>query len=284
MPGAETFRTSAEAYDRHIGRYGPSLAEGLVGLARIAPGMRALDVGCGPGALTAALADRLGAAAVTGAEPSEPFAAACRAWVPGARVVVAAAESLPFPDGAFDAALCQLVVNFMRDPVAGVREMARVTRPGGVVAACVWDYAGGMTLLRAFWDAARDVDPVRAARADEGATMPWCGEGDLVRLWGVAGLQGVRPAVLEARAGYDGFDDLWAALPSGVAPSGAFCASLDRAGRDALRRGLRDRLGVGGSPFTLTARAFAVTGVVPPAGADPPGVTRRGRPGPRGGG
>jgi ubiquinone/menaquinone biosynthesis C-methylase UbiE len=121
--------------------------------------MRALGVGCGPGALTAALVERLGTASVCGADPSEPFAEACRARLPGVEVVVAAAETLPFGDCRFDAVLSQLVVNFMGDAEAGVREMARVTRPGGVVASCLWDYAGEMTLLRAFWNAAREVAP-----------------------------------------------------------------------------------------------------------------------------
>jgi SAM-dependent methyltransferase len=225
--------------------------------------MRALDVGCGPGALTAALAERLGAASVCAVEPSEPFAAACRARLPGVDVRVAPAEALPFAGGAFDAALSQLVVNFMADAGAGVREMARVTRPGGVVASCVWDYAGGMTLLRAFWDAAREVDPDRGAAADEGVAMPWCAEGDLARLWRAAGLAGVRSAPLVVSAAYRDFEDLWSPLPTGVGPSGAFCASLDEGRRAALREALRRRLGAGDGAFELTARAWAVAGVVP---------------------
>lgn len=260
MLSAGVFRGSADAYDRHIGRYGASLATALIDFAGVAPGMRALDVGCGPGALTAALAARLGAADVSGADPSEPFAAACRARVPGADVAVAAAEALPFADRSFDAALSQLVVNFMADARAGVREMARVTRPGGVVAACVWDYADGMTLLRAFWDAAREVDPARAAAADEGVVMPWCREGDLVALWREAGLRDLRSEALVVGARYAGFDDLWAPLPTGVAPSGAFCASLDDERRAALRHAYRRLLGVGDGPFELTARAWAVAG------------------------
>ena len=261
MPGAATFRAPADVYDRHVGRYGPPLAAGLIAFAGVEPGMRALDVGCGPGALTAALAERLGAANVSGADPSEPFAEACRARVPGAEVVVAIAEALPFADRAFDAALSQLVVNFMRDPEAGVREMARVTRPGGVVASCVWDYAGEMTLLRAFWDAAREVDPERAAVADEGTVMRWCADGELAELWRDAGLQDVRFGPLVVRAGYADFEDLWSPLPTGVAPSGAFCRSLDDDRRAALHRAYRRRLGVGDGPFELTARAWAVTGV-----------------------
>ncbi|MEA2360915.1 MAG: hypothetical protein QOD71_60 [Thermoleophilaceae bacterium] len=261
MPGAETFRTSAETYDRHVGRYAADLGAALTAFAGVAPGMRALDVGCGPGALTAVLVERLGTAKVSAAEPSEPFAAACRARLPGVEVVDAAAEALPFADGAFDATLSQLVVNFVPDAEAGVREMARVTRAGGIVASCVWDYAGEMTLLRAFWDAAREVDPAGAAAADEAVVMRWCGEGELGTLWEAAGLTQVRTAQLVVRAGYAGFDDLWAPFPTGVGPAGAYCASLGEDRRGALRSADRRRLGVGDDPFELTARAWAVAGV-----------------------
>jgi SAM-dependent methyltransferase len=182
--------------------------------------------------------------------------------VPGVEVVLAPAERLPFTDGAFDAALSQLVVNFMEDAEAGVREMARVCRSGGVVASCVWDYAGEMTLLRAFWDAAREVEPERGAAADEGVVMRWCGEGDLAELWRAAGLRDVRFAPLVVRAAYADFEDLWSPFPAGVAPSGAFCASLDDRGREALREAYRRRLGVGSEPFELDARAWAVAGTV----------------------
>jgi SAM-dependent methyltransferase len=258
---AATFRVPAEAYDRHVGRYGAALADALIAFARVEPGIRALDVGCGPGALTSALAGRLGASAVCAADPSEPFAAACRSRVPGAEVVAASAEALPFADGAFDAALAQLVVNFMRDAEAGLREMERVTRPGGVVAACVWDYPGEMTLLRAFWDAAREVEPERAAPLDEGA-MPWCAEGELAGLWRGAGLRDVGCAPLVVRAAYAGFEDLWSPLLTGVAPSGAFCAALDEGRRAALKDAYRRRLGVGEEPFELSARAWAAAGTV----------------------
>jgi SAM-dependent methyltransferase len=259
---ADTFCVPADAYDRWIGRYGPSLAAELIAFAGVEPGMQALDVGCGPGALAAALADRLGAPNVTGADPSEPFVEACRARLPGVEVVVAGAEALPFADDSFDAVLSQLVVNFMRDAETGVREMRRVARRDGVVAACVWDYAGAMTLLRAFWDAAREVEPDRGARADEGV-MPWSGEGELADLWRAAGLRDVRFGQLIVSASYSGFDDLWAPLPSGVGPAGAFCLSLDDNRQASLREAFRRRLGVGGGPFELTARAWAVSGIVP---------------------
>jgi SAM-dependent methyltransferase len=263
MPGAETFHTPAAAYDRHIGRYGPQLASGLLEFAGVELGMRALDVGCGPGALTAALVERLGPANVSGADPSQLFAEACRARQSGVEVVVAAAESLPFVDDGFDVTLSQLVVNFMDDPEAGLGEMVRVTRGGGVVASCVWDYAGEMTLLRAFWDAARAIDPGRGAAADEGVVMAWCGQGELGELWRAAGLRHVRFGPLVVRTSYANFDDLWSPLPSGVGPSGAFCKSLDENGRLALRDALRRRLGVGDEPFELSARAWAASGIVP---------------------
>ena len=266
MPGAETFRAPAEAYDRLVGRYGPRLGAALSDFAGVRPGMRALDVGCGPGALAGVLVKRLGAQHVCAADPSQPFVEACRARLPSVEVVLAPAEALPFSDAGFDAVLCQLVVNFMRDAEAGVREMARVARPGAVVAACVWDYAGEMTLLRAFWDAAREVDPAGAAAADEGVVMAWCGEDELAALWQRAGLVDVRGAALTVSAAYSGFQDLWAPFPTGVAPSGAFCASLDDERQAALREALRRRLGVGvgvgEAPFELTARAWAVRGRV----------------------
>jgi SAM-dependent methyltransferase len=262
MSGAETFR-AADAYDRHVGRYARALALALADFAGVDAGTRALDVGCGPGALTAVLAERLGSENVRGAEPSEPFAEACRARLPEVEVVSAAAERLPFGDDEFDTTLSQLVVNFMADPEAGVREMARVTRPGGTVASCVWDYAGEMTLLRAFWDAALEIDRERAGAADEGVVMRCCGDGELAELWRLAGLRDVRFGSLVVSAGYADFEDLWAPLPTGIAPSGAFCVALDEEGRAALRGAYRRRLGVADGPFELTARAWAVAGTAP---------------------
>lgn len=224
--------------------------------------MRALDVGCGPGALTGALVERLGVDSVAAADPSEPFVEACQERFPGVEVVVAAAEALPYTDDEFDAALSQLVVNFMEDPEAGVGEMARVTRPGGVVASAVWDYAGEMTLLRAFWDAAREVDPEGGAAADESAVMRWSGEGDLAELWERVGLADVRFGELTVRAAYDDFEDLWWPLPTGVGPAGEYTKSLDDERQRALRDALRRRLGVGDGAFELTARAWAAVGTV----------------------
>jgi SAM-dependent methyltransferase len=225
--------------------------------------MRALDVGCDTGALTTVLADRLGTDRVTGVDPFPAFVNACLARLPGVEVALAGAERLPFEDGAFDVVLSQLVVNFMRDPVKGVREMERVARPGGIVASCVWDYAGEMMLLRAYWDAARDVAPEAAAASDEGTVMRWCGEGELAELWQAAGLRDVRFQPLIVRARYSNFEDLWSPFPRGVAPSGVFCKTLSDQDRAALHDAYRRRLGVGDQPFELTARAWSVAGRAP---------------------
>jgi SAM-dependent methyltransferase len=260
MPNAAELFASAGAYDRYIGRYGAPLADALIAFAGVAPGMRALDVGCGPGALTAKLAELLGPENVSAADPSKPFAEVCSARLPGVTVVIAPAEALPFEDDAFDVALSQLVVNFMTDARAGVGELARVTRRGGTVASCVWDYAGEMTLLRAYWDAAHEVAPERAAAFDEGTMMRWCSEPELEGLWRDVGLQDVRTAPLVVEAAYADFEDLWAPLPTGIGPAGAFCASLDDDDRFALHDAFKRRLGVGDGAFELTARAWAVTG------------------------
>ncbi|HEV2873542.1 MAG TPA: methyltransferase domain-containing protein, partial [Thermoleophilaceae bacterium] len=260
-PGAATFQTPADAYDRHIGRYGRELARALLAEAGVRAGRRALDVGCGPGALTAELVALLGEARVTAVDPSVPFADACRRRHPGVRVEVAAAEALPFGDAAFDHALCQLVVNFMTDPPAGVGEMRRVARPGGTVAAAVWDYAGEMTLLRRFWDAAVALDPA-AEKLDEGVRMPFCTPAELGELLSTAGLAEVDVGPAVVSAGYDGFEDLWRPLESGVGPSGAYAAGLPAERREALKEELRRRLGVGNEPFRLTARAWIAAGRV----------------------
>jgi SAM-dependent methyltransferase len=258
VTGAATFRTPAEAYDRHVGRYGRELAQALCAAAGVRQG-RALDVGCGPGALTTELVALLGAERVAAVDPSAPFADACSRRLPGVRIEVATAEELPFDDAAFDYALAQLVVNFMTDPVAGVREMWRVTRPGGTVAAAVWDYAGEMTLLRRFWDAAVALDPSAADR-DEGHCMPYCMPGELAGLWSTVALADVEVSPVVVAAGYDDFEDLWHPLELGVAPSGAYVASLSPERRTALKGELRRRLGVGDGSFRLTARAWVVSG------------------------
>jgi SAM-dependent methyltransferase len=261
--GAATFQAPAAAYDRHIGRYADGLAVLLLDAVGVRAGQRALDVGCGPGALTRALAAALGAQRVAAVDPSPPFVEACRGRVPGADVRQGAAETLPFDAASFDVVLSQLVVNFMTDAVAGVGEMRRVAKPGGIVASAVWDYADGMTLLRRFWDAATRVDPERAPGRDEGRVMQWCSPGELESLWSQAGLGEVSSGELHAHARYESFDALWEPFELGVAPSGAYAAALDPQRRAAVRDELYRSLGSPREEFELGARAWYVTGVAP---------------------
>jgi ubiquinone/menaquinone biosynthesis C-methylase UbiE len=254
------FRGAADVYDRYIGRYSPALARAMCEAAGVRTGQRALDVGCGSGALVERLAGMLGAENVTGIDPSEPFVNATRVRVPGARVVAGSAESLPFADDEFDVTLSQLVVNFLTDPEQGLREMSRVTRPGGVVGGCVWDYGGEMTLLRTFWDAAAALDPQRVEPLMETYTMRFARPEELEELWTSAALDDVDVGSIDVEAAYDDFEDLWAPFPTGVGPAGAYAASLGENAQAALREEFRRRLGEPGGPFTLTARAWRAVG------------------------
>jgi len=254
------FSGPAEIYDRFVGRYGPPLALAMCEAAGVRKGQRALDVGCGPGALVAQLAEILGADSVAAIDPSEPFVQAARARVPGARILVGSAESIPFTDGEFDATLAQLVVNFLSDPDQGVREMSRVTRPGGTVAGCVWDYREGMTMLRTFWEAAAALDAERATPQMESHTMRFSRPEELGELWENAGLREVDASPVMVEAAYDDFDDLWAPFPTGVGPAGAYAASLDDDAQSALRGEFATRLGDPQGPFRLSARAWCAVG------------------------
>jgi SAM-dependent methyltransferase len=249
--------TSADAYDRFVGRYGPSLSRAHVEAAGVEPAQRVLDVGCGTGALTEALASRVGAARVSAVDPSPEFVEACRDRVPGADVRVASAEGLPRFEEPFDTVLSQLVVNFMVDAESGVREMRNAARVGGTVASCVWDYADGMTMLRAYWDTALELDE---SAPDESRRTAHCTPDGLASLWTRCGLEEVETAELHAEASYEGFDDLWAPFLQGVGPAGAHCVSLDPPRRDELRERFRSRLSAPDGPFTLTARAWFVRG------------------------
>jgi SAM-dependent methyltransferase len=258
---------SDDPYDRHVGRYSPKLANALIDVAGVERGHRALDVGCGTGALAEALAALLGAESVAAVDLSPASVEKCARRVPGADVRVARAEELPFGDGQFDAALAQLVVPWMSDPPRGVAEMCRVVRPGGVVAACTWDFATGMTMLRTFWDAAVAVDRRRAMQAGALDRTRLCDRDELRELWARIGLLEIEAGELLVGADYADFDDFWSPFPAGVGGSGRYCASLDEQGREALRAEVRRRLGSPTGPFRLTARAWYVRGRQP--GADP---------------
>ena len=251
-----SFDVAAEAYDRFMGRYSRLLSPQLADFAGIRAGQRALDVGCGPGALTAELVARLGPGSVAAVDPSESFVAAVRARHPGVDVRHASAEHLPFTDGQFDAALAQLVVHFMTDPVEGLVEMARVTRSGGIVAACVWDHAGDQGPLHVFWQAARELDPGVLDESDLAGTR----EGHLGELFAAAGLGGIEERALTSAVEHTGFEDWWEPFTGGVGPAGSYVASLDPERRAELRDLCRSRLSAGA--FRLSAVAWAARGVV----------------------
>ena len=224
-----SFAVAADSYDRFMGRYSVPLAPQLADLAGIEPGQRVIDVGCGPGALTTELVRRLGPDSVAAVDPSEPFVAAAKERHPGVDVRLATAEQLPFADGEFDAALAQLVVHFMSDPVAGLREMApRHPREDGVVAACVWDHAGGQGPLSLFWEAAREARPRRRGRV--GARRRARGPPHRAVRGGRAARR--RGDALSVDVEHPSFEEWWEPFTLGVGPAGAHVASLD-AGRQA---------------------------------------------------
>jgi SAM-dependent methyltransferase len=227
----------------------------MASFAGAAGSQRVLDVGCGPGALTTELVRRLGSAGVTAVDPSEEFVSAARDRLPGVTVELASAEHLPFADRSFDAAIAQLVVHFMDDPVAGLAEMARVTRTGGVVAACVWDHAGGRGPLGTFWKAARELDPA----VNDESGLAGAREGHLEELLEAAGLHEIEATALDVSVEHRTFDDWWGSFALGVGPAGRYMATVD-SNRKARLRGLcRER--IPNEPFIVTGRAWAAKGV-----------------------
>jgi SAM-dependent methyltransferase len=252
------FTAAAERYDRFMGRYTRTLAPALVAAAGVRDGMRVLDVGCGPGGLTDALAERVGDGQVAAIDPAAQFVAACRERHPAADVREGVAEELPWDDGSFDATLSCLVLAFMKDADRGVREMGRVTRPGGTVAACMWDIAGGgMTMLSTFWKAVREVDPSAAGEQ----ARPGVTRGDIGDRFRRGGLQDVEDGQLEASADYTSFADFWEPFTFAVGPSGRHLASLSAEQQDHVREACRAALPAG--PFSLAARAWYARGAAP---------------------
>jgi len=249
-----SFDVAAEAYDRYMGRYSRLLAPQMADLAGVRAGQRALDVGCGPGSLTAELVGRLGATAVAAVDPSGSFVAAARERNPGAEVRQASAEHLPFPSLTFDATLAQLVVHFMPDPIAGLAEMARVTRHGGVVAACVWDHAG-QGPLSLYWRAARIVNP----DVDDESQMAGVREGHLAELFEAAGLHDIESTALWVSLEHATFEDWWEPFTRGVGPAGAFLTNLGPDRQAEFRETCRTMIAT--TPFVVTARAWAARGL-----------------------
>jgi SAM-dependent methyltransferase len=243
--------SDAAAYDAFMGRYSGPLAPLFADLAEVSRGQEMLDVGCGTGMLTGELVRRLGTGAVTACDPSAPFVASLEERFPGVDVRQAPAEHLPFDAERFDAALAQLVVHFMTDPVAGLAEMRRVTEPGGLVAACVWDHAGGHGPLSAFWRAAHNLD---AAAPDE-SSLAGARGGHLTELMTAAGLRDISEGTLAVEVEHPTFEEWWEPFTRGVGPAGAYVGTLSSDERSQLREICRAELGDG--PFIVRAEAWA---------------------------
>jgi SAM-dependent methyltransferase len=241
------FNVSDTSYDNFMGRYSKPLGPLFADFAGIEAGQRVLDVGAGTGALTSELVRR--GADVSAADPSPPFVAALHERFPDIGVHEAPAEQLPWPDEAFDAALAQLVITFMRDAPAGIAEMRRVVRPGGVVAACMWDREG-MEMLAAVSRTQQALDPSRPGteQLTNYRTRP-----EIEGLFGA----GVEMELLEVEAEYTGIDEFWDAIADGAGPAGVWAASLNDAQRVQAREEISRQIGDPSGPFSLVGRAWA---------------------------
>jgi len=246
---------NADSYARFMGRFSEPLAPLFADLIEVPADGRVLDVGCGPGVLTAELVARLGPERVDAIDPSPGFVAAARERLPQVDVREGAAETLPYPDDAYGAAYAQLVVHFMADPVRGLAEMGRVTRPGGPVAACVWDHRGGRGPLSPFWSAVGELDrDALTERWSAGST-----EGDLERLFGEAGLVAIEGGELSVTIPLASFEDWWAPYEEPAGSVGDYLATRTAAQVAELRELCRSRLPAG--PFELTAWAWTARGL-----------------------
>jgi SAM-dependent methyltransferase/ribosomal protein S18 acetylase RimI-like enzyme len=252
-----------DPYEQYVGRWSRRVAPVFLAWLRPPPGLRWLDVGCGTGALSHAILETCAPASVAGVEPSDGFLARAREHL-GARAALhrGIATELPLGEGSIDATVSGLVLNFVPDRAAALREMARVTAPGGTIAAYVWDYAGGMELMRVFWDAAVALDP-GAAALDQAGRFPMCRPDALAELFASAGLRDVRVTAIDVATPFASFDDYWRPFLGGQGPAPAYTMALAESARERLRDRLRTRLTpAADGPFSLTARAWAVTSVV----------------------
>jgi SAM-dependent methyltransferase len=251
-------------YESYVGRWSRLVADVFIEWLGAPAGRAWLDVGCGTGALARSITRLAAPACVVAVDQSADFVAHAAGALDDRRVVflVGDATSLPLAGASVDVVVSGLVLNFLPDPGAAVRELQRVARPGGTVAAYVWDYADGMQPIRAFWDAAIDLAP-SARDVDEAARFPLCHPDQLRNLFVDAGLSGVQTHTIDVEARFRDFDDYWTPFLSGVGPAPGYCAALPADQRDQLRARLLARVSPsGGGPIRMNARAFAARGTV----------------------
>jgi SAM-dependent methyltransferase len=252
-----------DPYERYVGRWSRRVAPRFLSWLAVPPGQSWLDVGCGTGALCAAIADQCSPALLAGVEPSAGFLDTAQQSLGGVSTLRKGdAAAIPFEHGAFGVVVSGLVLNFVPDARAALAEMERVTRGGGTIAAYVWDYGGGMELMRAFWDAAVELDP-DAARLDEGTRFPLCRREALAQLFSAAGLRDVATTAVDVPTRFESFEDYWQPFLGGQGPAPAYAMSLDEASRGRLRARLKARLPArADGSIALNARAWAVRGIV----------------------
>jgi SAM-dependent methyltransferase len=245
-------------YEQYVGRWSRQVAPRFLAWLNIPSGRRWLDVGCGTGALCAAILDRCSPGLVAGVEPSDGFLETAKENLAGqAALHQGSATALPFSDASVDVVVSGLVLNFVPDQRAALLEMARVTSEGGTIAAYVWDYAGRMELMRVFWDAAVELDPV-SAKLDEGLRFPLCRPEALEELFAATGLDKVEVAPIDIPTPFVNFDDYWQPFLGGQGPAPAYAMSLDEAARARLRDRIKERLPIAANgAISLTARAWA---------------------------
>jgi SAM-dependent methyltransferase len=250
-------------YEQYVGRWSRRVAPPFLSWLHIPAGRKWLDVGCGTGALCAAIVDQCSPSSVIGVEPSEGFLKTAKENLAGRAVFhQGSATAIPLGDAVVDAAVSGLVLNFVAEPRAALVEMARVTAQGGTIAAYVWDYAGRMDLMRCFWDAAVELDP-NAASLDEGVRFPMCRPEPLRKLFEGAGLESVEVKLIDTPTRFSNFDDYWRPFLGGQGPAPAYAMSLEETARGRLRDRIRARLSVAADgSISLTARAWAARGTV----------------------
>ncbi len=252
-----------DPYERYVGRWSRRVAPLFLSWLSIPAGRRWLDVGCGSGALCAAIRDQCVPSLVVGVEPSEGFLKTARENLGGRAVLLGGtATGIPLDDASVDVVVSGLVLNFVPDQRAALAEMARVTGNGGTIGAYVWDYAGKMELMRFFWDAALELDP-DATKLDEGIRFPLCRPEALVGLFAGAGLNGVEVTAIDIPTPLASFDDYWQPFLGGQGPAPAYAMSLDETARARLRDRIRERLPVeADGSISLTARAWGARAIV----------------------
>jgi SAM-dependent methyltransferase len=252
-----------DAYERYVGRWSRRVAPMFLDWLRSRPAADWADVGCGTGALSAAILDRCAPSSVTGIEPSAGFLKTAQQNIGGrATLQQGSATAIPLGDASVDFTVSALVLNFVADQAAAIAEMSRVTRAGGVVAAYVWDYGGKMELMQHFWDAAVALDAGAASIAEQ-HRFPNCRPEPLRALFANGGLDDVQVSPLELAMAFESFDDYWEPFLGGAGPAPVYVANLDESSRSVLRERLRERLPIrADGSIPLVARAWAVRGTI----------------------